>query len=62
MTYDNAVFVCMMYSSQVPLKPGEKHCPHCNGYAIRPVHRERGQKTQRHEDCGYCDRKGKLPN
>ena len=61
MTYgiENSVFVTMMYSSQVPLKPGEEHCPYCRGYAIRPILRERGQKTQRHEDCTFCDKTGK---
>lgn len=51
-TLDNAVFVIMMYSSKVPLKEGEKHCPFCDGYAIKPVPRERGDKTpQLHIDC-----------
>lgn len=55
----NAVFTTMMYSSKVPLKPGEQHCPYCGGHAIRPILRERGQKTQMHEDCMHCDKKGK---
>jgi len=61
MTYDinNAVFTTMMYSSQVPLKAGENHCPYCSGYAIRPIPRQRGEKTQSHEDCSHCDGKGK---
>jgi hypothetical protein len=64
MTYDinNATFVTTMYQSPVPLKPGEKHCPHCLGYAIVPMPRERfsSPRSQRHEDCTYCDRKGKV--
>jgi len=63
MTYgiENATFVTSMYQGPVPLKPGEEHCPHCSGYAIRPLPRERGSsaRSQRHEDCGYCDKKGK---
>lgn len=57
---NNATFVTMMYQSRVPLKLGERHCPCCDGYAIRPILRGRGQRSQEHEDCSLCDRKGKL--
>jgi uncharacterized protein with PIN domain len=64
MIYDinNATFITMMYQSPVALKPGEKHCPYCSGYAIRPMPRERrsSARSQRHEDCTFCDKKGKT--
>lgn len=64
MTYgiENATFVCSMYQASVALKDGETHCPYCRGYAIRPIPRERGEniRGQRHEDCTYCDKKGKV--
>lgn len=55
----SATFVCMMYQSPVSLKTDEKHCYYCRGYGIRPVNRERGQKTQYHEKCTFCDGRGK---
>ncbi len=55
-TFHNAVFVTMMYQSRVALKPGEVHCPYCDGYAIRPICGERGC----HKDCTHCNKKGKI--
>lgn len=55
---ENATFVAMMYGSRATPQCGQIHCPHCGGYAIRPIPRSRGDKAQQHEDCDYCDRKG----
>jgi hypothetical protein len=61
-TYDrnNVVFITMMYQSQVPLRAGEEHCPYCGGYAIRPIPGKRGERSQHHEDCMHCNKKGKV--
>ena len=43
----------------VPLKPGEEHCPYCDGYGYLPVGNERGVTQIDPPQCHNCEGSGK---
>ena len=39
---------------QIPLKQGEKHCPHCLGYGVIPITYNQSQSIFKPPKCLDC--------